>query len=105
MRDGILLNLNLKQGIKVILHLHTFSSKELFWKFLGNFWGIFLDDFFAGMFMEEFFGRDFLQGCFGGFFFCLSSCVVCLHFGLFIGNLVTQNACKQTKVLANKPKR
>ena len=25
---GILLNLNLKQGIKVILYLHIFSSKE-----------------------------------------------------------------------------
>ena len=33
----------------------------------------------------------------------MSSCVVCWHFGLFVGNLVNQNACKQTKVLANKP--
>ena len=66
---GILLNLNLNLGIKVILNLHTFSSKELFWKFLRNFFGIFLDDFFAGMFMEEFFGRNILEGFFWRIFF------------------------------------
>ena len=38
---GISLNLNLKRGIKVSLYLHTFSSKDLFWKFLGNSFEIF----------------------------------------------------------------
>ena len=54
---GILLNLNLKQGIKVILYLHTFFK---------GFFLEFLDDFFGGMFMEEFFGRIFLGEIFLG---------------------------------------
>ena len=56
---GILLNLNLKQGIKVILYLHTFFK---------GFFLEFLDDFFGGMFMEEFFGRIFWEDFFGGIF-------------------------------------
>ena len=55
---GILLNLNLKQGIKGILYLHTFL--EIFGEFFWNF----LDDFFEGMFMEEFFGRIFWEDFF-----------------------------------------
>ena len=62
---GILWNLNLNQGIKVIFYLHTFSSKELFWKFLGNFFGgIFWKDFFGGFFFEKFLGRFFWEKCF-----------------------------------------
>ena len=63
---GILLNLNLNQGIKVIIYLHTFFSKELFWKFFWNF----LDDLYAGMFMDRrnFLGGIFWADFFGGFF-------------------------------------
>ena len=74
---GILLNLNLKQGIKVILYLHSFF-KGFFLEFLGEFFWNFLDNFFGGMFMKEFFARNFLRGIFleeffernilGGFF-------------------------------------
>ena len=61
---GILLNLNLKQGIKVILYLHTFSSKEFFWKFLGNSFGI-----FQMIFLQECLWRNFLEGFFVRIFF------------------------------------
>ena len=36
----------------------------IFWNFGGNFFGVFLEDFFGGMFMEEFFGRIFLREIF-----------------------------------------
>ena len=72
---GILLNLNLKQSIKVILYLHTFF-KESFLEFLGEFFWNFLDNFFGGMFMKEFFlgifWEDFfVRNFFGGVIICL----------------------------------
>ena len=56
------MNLNLRQGIKVILMI-----------FLGILWGIFfaifLDNFFGAMFMEKYFGRIFLEKSFGKNFY------------------------------------